>query len=261
MKDNNFLKKIKKLDQIQPSKDWLFSTRQSLEAQIDFDQATNPRHDGIRFLNWLKQPQTTALALCLTVMILGGPWLLVQASQASLPGEWLYSIKKANEGIQVKIASDYNRGQLQVEFANRRVEELIKIARDSVSDHEKSAKAQEVIDSLKNNLAQVSVYTNQLSKEEALSVAEQTKQIRQDLDRTEQNTPEQLQDELAEAKKAADRINQEILTSLANTEEDQQNGQNSENATTTDEEVMIILEETKDGDVTTTDKIINGEKE
>ncbi len=253
---NDFQKKIKKLDQIKPSKDWLSSTRRSLEAQIDFDLATNPVHSGIRFLNWLKQPQTTALVLCLALIVMGGPWLLVKASQASLPGEWLYSVKKANEGIQVRIASDDNRGQLQLEFASRRVEELIKIARESANDQENSIKAQAIIAGLKDNLAQASVYANMLSKEEALNVAKQTKRIEQDLDRTKENAPQQLKDELAEAEKAVNQISQEILASL--TKEDQQN---STSATSTDEEIMIILEETENGEVTTTDKIINGEKE
>ncbi len=254
---DNFQRKIKKLNQIKPSKNWLNSTRHSLEAKIDFDQATNPKHNGIRFLNWLKQPQTTALALCLSLIVLGGPWLLVKASQASLPGEWLYSIKKANEGIQVRIASDYGRSQLQVEFASRRVEELIKIARDSVNDQEKSSKTQEIIQNLKDNLAQASAYTKQLSRNEALNVAKQTRQIKQDLNRTKQNSSEQVQDELADAEEAIDQINKNILASLNKQEKEQE----TSSATTTDEEVMIILEETKDGDVTTTDKIINGEKE
>lgn len=258
MENKDFIKKIKKLRQIGPSQNWLYSTRQSLETQIDFDEATNPRHSGIRFLNWLKQPQATALAICLTLIILGGPWLLVKASQASLPGEWLYSVKKANEGIQVRVASDYGRGQLQVEFASRRVEELMKVARDSFNEQEKSAKAQELIASLKDNLAEVSVYTNNLPEEEALNVVKQTQRIEKDLDRTKQNVSEELQNELVEAGKTIDQINQEILASLNKGEED---NQSAATATSTDEEVMIILEETEEGGITTTDKIINGENE
>jgi len=121
-------------------------------------------HSG--FFNWLKQPQAFALTVCLALIFFGGPWMTIKASQSSLPGELLYSVKKISEGVQTTIVSDGGKAGLQAEFAGRRLEELNKITYDSSSSEEKTEKSGVVVNKFKDNLAQISQNVSMGSKDE-----------------------------------------------------------------------------------------------
>lgn len=243
--EQDLIKKIKQLKKIQPSQEWLDLTRHNLTSQISFEEKDR---------GWLREPQSFALAICLLLIFIGGPWLMVKASQTSLPGEMLYSIKKASEGIQATVASEESKAQLQVEFASRRLEELTKITEDSFPSEEKTEKVKEVVDKLKDNLAGASVYANKISKEKAIAVAKKTKKISEDLDRTKEEAPAEIKEDLAEAEKTIEEINNQILAVL--TGEGEKIGQEI-GTTTPDQEILIFLEETDLGTITTTEEIIH----
>ncbi len=124
--EKDLIKKIKELKQIKPSTEWMNATRHNLMTQIKIDENANMYNIG--FFQWIKQPQSFALAFCLIIMVLCGPWLAIEASKASLPGELLYSVKKATEGLQITVTSEDSKSQLSVEFAGRRLEELNKMS-------------------------------------------------------------------------------------------------------------------------------------
>lgn len=243
--EQDLIKKIKQLKKIQPSQEWLDLTRHNLTSQISFEEKDR---------GWLREPQSFALAICLLLIFIGGPWLMVKASQTSLPGEMLYSIKKASEGIQATVASEESKAQLQVEFASRRLEELTKITEDSFPSEEKTEKVKEVVDKLKDNLAGASVYANKISKEKAIAIAKKTKKISEDLDRTKEEAPAEIKEDLAEAEKTIEEINNQILAVL--TGEGEKIGQEI-GTTTPDQEILIFLEETDLGTITTTEEIIH----
>ena len=254
MNDQELIKKIKKLKQIKPSGEWLNSTRHNLTAQISFEEE---KKTG--FFNWLYQPHNFALAVCLIAIFAGGPWLMIKASQASLPGEALYSVKKITENVQATVASESSKTKLQFEFAQRRLEELNKITEDSVSSEKKEEKAEQtkkVISDFKDKLAGASLHVSKISKEEAVEVAKKAKKIKEELDRTKEEISleiQEIQNELAEAEKQIEEINYQILTVLTKEiEEITEKG-----ATTTDKEIIIFLEETETGTMTTTQEIIN----
>ncbi len=239
--NQDFIKKIKQLKKIEPSREWLDSTRSNLVAQFEPE---------IGFFQWLKQPQSFALAFCSLLIILGGPWLTLQASKSSLPGELLYSVKKANEGLQMTVASDNNKTQLRVEFASRRLEELNKIA----EDWQKSEQIKKVASELKDDLNEASVYADKISEENIIAVVKKANKIKEELGENKESMSSEAQIELVEAEKAVEEINRQILTALI---KDKESGEGS--ATTTDQEILIFLEELDDGSVTTTDRVINGE--
>jgi hypothetical protein len=252
----DLIRQIKELKKIEPSQEWLNSTRGQLVAQIDFQERADFKA-GIGFFQWLRQPQSAALVICLLLIFIGGPWLMVKASQTSLPGDLLYSVKKITEDVQTSIASEDDKVQLQVEFAGRRLEELNKITEDSFSPEEKTEKVKEVVDDLKNNLAGASVYANKVPKEKAIVIAKKAKKIKEDLDKTREEAPLEVQAKLAEAEKAVEEINKQILSALVRESQEGDGG----TSTSTDEEILIFLEETEEGTITTTDKIINGVEE
>jgi len=252
MTNLDLIKKIKELDKIQPSQDWLDSTRNSLTSQIDFKESETGIVFG--FFNIFKQPQIIALTMCLFLIILAGPWLTIKASQPSVPGDLLYSVKRASEGIQTTVASEEGKTQLQVKFAGRRLEELAKITEDSFSPDEKTEKAKQVIGDLKGNLADLSHNLDTISAEKIIVMAKKTQKIKQELDRTGEEVPADAQVDLAQAEEAAEELNQRILAVLI---ESVDVGQDSQTASSTlEQEILIFLEELEDGTMTTTDQII-----
>ena len=246
--EQDLIRKIKKLEKIQPSSKWLDLTRHNLVSQISFEEDDDAWH------GWFRQPQSFALAICLLLIFTAGPWLTLKASQASLPGEILYSVKKAAEGVQTTVTSENSKAQLQVEFAGRRIEELAKITDDSFSEEEKTEKAKQAVKDLRNNLAGVTSHLGNISKEKALEVAKETKKIREGLDKTKEGAPLEVQNDLKEAEKAVARINSQILAVLV---EDGQKSTEGTATTTQDQEILIFLEGTDLGTITTTEEIIH----
>lgn len=245
MTEQELIQKIKELKNIQPSQEWLDLTRRNLIHQTSL----RTKEPQIGLFNWLKPLQPIALAICLVLILIGGPWLLVKASQASLPGEALYPIKKMTENLQTQTASEETKAQLQVEFANRRLEELNKITEDPFSPEEK---VEQVVSDFKNNLAGASLHVQKIPKEKAVIVAEQTKKLKKNLSKTKEEAPLLVQDKLIEAEKIVEEINHQILAVLAGAAE----GGETEEAMTTDKEVLIFLEEDDSGTMTTTDEMI-----
>jgi len=234
--NQDLIRKIKGLKEIEPSQKWLSSARQDLVTELGPDNG---------FFEWIKQPQQFALAVCLLLIFLGGPWLALEASKASLPGDMLYSVKKVNEGIQMTVASEGNKTQLKVEFASRRLEELGKI-----TEYGQDSAVKGIVADLKDNLEEASVYAGKIPESEIIAVTRKAQKIKEELDQTVEGASSEVQEELAEAEEA----NDQILTAL--NRRYQEIDQNT--ATSTDQEILIFLQELEDGTITTTDQVING---
>jgi len=257
MENREIVKNLKKLAQIKPSQEWRDLTRGNLVSQINWEKRQeifNTRPTG--FLNLFKSFQAVAMAACFLIIFIGGPWLTVIASQASLPGEILYPVKRVSERIQAKIASKEEKSGLQMKFANRRLEEFTKITKDDLG--EKDEKAKEIISGLKNNLASASANLRGISKEEAISIAKKTISIKEDIGRVKEGASLDNKDSLIEAEKAIEELNSEILTVLTGEAKDKEG---SAAAPTSTEEILIFLEKTDSGAMTTTNKVINGVEE
>lgn len=248
MTEQELINKIKELKNIQPSKEWLGSAREKLIYQIKPSQVDFLPRLGL--FNWLKPLQPIALTISLILIFIAGPWLTLKASQNSLPGETLYSVKKAAEKIQAGMASEESQVGLQVDFAQRRLEEINKLNEDSLSPEEKNEKVEQAAVDFKNNLAGANQYVKKVPKEKAKAVAQKTKKIRESLTKTKEEASLVVQEKLAEAENLIKEIDYQILATLVEDEKD-----NQETASTTDKEVLIFLEE-KTGFETTTDEII-----
>jgi hypothetical protein len=260
MTEKDLIRKIKKLERIQPSQEWFIQTRHNLTVQIDFEKRKSKIDFGFGFLHWLREPHSVILSFCLLFIFITVPWLTIKASQSSLPGDLLYPVKKATEEIQAIVTSEESKAQLQVEFASRRLEELAKITEvdDFFPSEERGEKVKEVVNELRNNLAGATIYVHKITKEQAINTVKKTKKIKEDLDKTKEMVPSEAKKDIAEAEKAIDEINQKILTALTKTKDKQETETNA--TTTPDKEILIFLEEIEGG-VTTTGKVINGVEE
>lgn len=242
MDNKDLIGKIKKLKKVEPSKDWLVSARQNLMKEIDFKEP-------LGFFEWLKQGESMALAFCLILIFIGGPWLTLKAAQLSLPGELLYSVKRAGENVQSVTALGEKKSQLQGDFACRRLEELTRITENDPFN-ETDEKAKQIVSDFRNSLANFSQNIDTISKEQAVAVVIQTKKIKDNLDKAQENAPSDIKEDLAKAEETIKEFSQQILAVL--TADNQETG-----TTTPDQEILIFLRELESGETTTTEEIIN----
>jgi hypothetical protein len=111
MAEADLVKRIQELKKIRPRKDWVVLTKSQILGQ-------EPK---ILFFPFFKP----ALATVTTLGILFGVFSL---AQNSLPGDVLYQIKKITEKSQAVFVSEEELPKYNLEIANKRLEELTKIA-------------------------------------------------------------------------------------------------------------------------------------
>jgi len=118
--DKELIGKIRKLRQIEPSKDWVFLTKtQLLGEEIGRERIS------INFFPFWKMFWKPALVTVSTFGVLFG---LFAFSQNALPGELLYSVKKMAEKGQAVFVSESEMPKYNLEIANKRLEDLNEIA-------------------------------------------------------------------------------------------------------------------------------------
>ncbi len=163
MKTKEIVRELKRLSKIRPEKEWVVLTKKTI-----LGESTSP------FL--LLRPLYAGLFL---FFILIG---LFSVSQNSLPGEPLYSLKKVGEKIEIALLPETEKPKLNLEIANKRVEELKEAAKKN--DVKKLApavkEAKETIAGVKESL----IKSTQLNKEilkKTLVLAAKTKEVEESL--------------------------------------------------------------------------------
>jgi len=103
-------------------------------------------------------------------IVFGGSITTVSAALNSIPGDLLYPLKKMTEGAQVRFASDdAAKAELHVEFAGRRVQEVVKINEEESSGNtEKIAVA---VEGFKQEMDTVNKYLDQSQPDVAVQIA------------------------------------------------------------------------------------------
>jgi len=117
MTEAELIKKIQTLKEIKPRKDWVLSTK----TQILGDVEVRPQH----FLFPFFKP---AYAGIFVVLFLIG---LFEFSQSALPGEPLYFVKRASEKTVASFTPQEQKSKVNLESANKRLEELNQIAQSN----------------------------------------------------------------------------------------------------------------------------------
>jgi len=121
MTDRDLIKKLQILKDIKPRKDWVVLTKTQIlgEQREQFSLIESLR---LFFQFKLAKP---AFASLIAVFLLFG---LFAFAQNSLPGDFLYPIKKIAERGQAVFVSKIDKPQASLNLANKRLEELTKIA-------------------------------------------------------------------------------------------------------------------------------------
>lgn len=123
MDEKELIGKIKELRQIKPNQNWVFLTKNRILGQeVSQPQVFLKPKWGLSPLRllFLKPAYVGALALFIIVGLFG-------FAQNSLPGDYLFSIKKMTERSQTFLASDEERAQISLGLVNKRLEELARI--------------------------------------------------------------------------------------------------------------------------------------
>ncbi len=112
MTEKELIAKIRELRQIKPNKDWVILTKSQILGQ-------EPKMDLSLFFRRSVWASLTLFIILFLVFII---------AQNSLPGDLLYPIKKITERSQAVFVSEDEMPKVQLELANKRLEELTKIA-------------------------------------------------------------------------------------------------------------------------------------
>jgi len=127
MTEKELIGKLQELRQIKPRKDWAISTKTQILGETP----------GFSFFPYFKLLSVSeggrrrfiffapALAGLVFVFVIFG---VFGFSQNSVPGDFLYSVKKIVERGQAVFVSEQEKPQASVELASKRLEELTKIA-------------------------------------------------------------------------------------------------------------------------------------
>jgi len=131
MTEADLIKKIRLLKQIRPSKDWVLLTKRELfkEETSVFKAYRNPASVILGIFPRLFLNYRFAVATFVVLGILASG--TVNLAQNSLPGDFLYSVKRISEKGRAIFVSEKEKPRAQLELANKRLDELTKIAEEN----------------------------------------------------------------------------------------------------------------------------------
>jgi hypothetical protein len=123
MDEKTLIGKIEILGQIKPRKSWVILTKKRILGE----ERTLPGLflDSLRVFQGLFFQYRLALASLILILVLGGTFAF---AQKSLPGEPLFVIKKITEKTRAVFVAENEKPKVQLELANKRLEDLAKIA-------------------------------------------------------------------------------------------------------------------------------------
>ncbi|MBN2015330.1 hypothetical protein JW766_00675 [Candidatus Dojkabacteria bacterium] len=147
---DNFIEKLNNLP-IVPDKDWQLTTYQYLNRMIQKDV---PKKESLRnrFVNFnflifstmnTKAKLFVALGVGICVLLIGGT--TAYAAEASVPGDFLYSVDKAMESLQRSFTNDPEKSaQLEMDILDERMQELERLQERKESQERINEAVQEV---------------------------------------------------------------------------------------------------------------------
>lgn len=130
MQEKELIAKIKELRRIKPNQEWVFLTKNRILGQEQEAKLPSVGYSlgevlrGLFFRPVLKPAYATLLALLVIFGLFG-------FAQNSLPGDYLYPIKRITETGQTLFASAEEREQINLELIEKRLGELTKIVEEN----------------------------------------------------------------------------------------------------------------------------------
>lgn len=166
MKDKELLNQLNKLRQTRPDAVWLQSNRDLLASQLYSGSATEPALTWFVKFNLIgrKVFQPQYVAMMIAVFFFTSGLIGFKISQASSPGDSLYVAKRISERAQLMLAfSDSSKTKLNVEFANKRLQEMKDMLAKQDSDQSSDQPAK-IADLKASAKAEIQVAKDRLAK-------------------------------------------------------------------------------------------------
>lgn len=114
---------------VQPSQQFRALAKQRILAESRAKAEAQRQPKWYSFWQWQHQWAVALVAVLLVIFVGGGT--TVAASSNAMPDDFLYPVKLAVEDVRLTFAgSDVDKAELQAEFANRRVDEIAKMAEE-----------------------------------------------------------------------------------------------------------------------------------
>jgi len=181
MNEKTLIGKIEILGQIKPRKSWVILTKKRILGE----ERTLPGLflDGFRVFQSLFFQYRLALASLILILVLGGTFAF---AQKSLPGEPLFVIKKITEKSRAVFVAENEKPKVQLELANKRLEDLAKIAQ--TNDVRKLAPA---IDEFQANVSEAA---KNLAKAKTVGkdIIVQTQELKKNTEKVEKTLATQI---------------------------------------------------------------------
>jgi hypothetical protein len=114
---SQLIRDLRKLKSVKPRPDWVLDTKKQILGELEQEKS-------LGFLLFLRLASASLLALLLVFGLFG-------FSQKSVPGEYLYYFKKVAERGQIILSPDVDKPKVNLELANKRLEELNKIVENN----------------------------------------------------------------------------------------------------------------------------------
>ncbi len=135
------LKGLKNSDRLHPLK------KEQIKQAVLGAIAEGRMPAGRQLKKWLRLPSVLryALAILAGIFVVGGTAF---AAQGSVPGDILYPVKKAAENVQLHLAAtEQAKAELQIKFAQERINELSQISTELAARPTSSPPSQKKLDS------------------------------------------------------------------------------------------------------------------
>lgn len=167
-----------------PKKEWVNEFRSTLMMGVKNTVANEPRSfafsknvlDIATFIFPKEQLRLVARSATVLTLVLGivfsGSITTVSAALNSIPGDFLYPLKLMTEGAQVRLANgDTEKAELHVEFASRRIQEVVKINENEEDLGDNKARTAVAVRGFKQEMVTVNKYMEQSEPEQAAAIA------------------------------------------------------------------------------------------
>ncbi len=175
MTEKEVIVKLNTLKSIKPDSNWLIRTKNMVLSEAglesgEFSAETETEKELVfskkpafvfdfRALLGSHRKLAYAFVSCVFVLSLGA--VTINASNSSIPGESLYSIKIAGENVVLAATPEEEKASVEIEYAGKRLEELAKISEkpSDVAQHQKVEQLisnyNEKVNSAKDRLAKI----------------------------------------------------------------------------------------------------------
>ncbi len=138
----SIIQKLNMLKSVQPSEKWVVEARKEVlsKTPVFYDLKYNYTEKSMFDLSFNNLNNLfvnkLAISFATVIFVLLGSFSASYASKSSLPGDTLYSVKMASESIELAVASEDNKAEIEIKQAGKRLEEAVEVSKNPSDIHQ-----------------------------------------------------------------------------------------------------------------------------